>query len=162
MGVSGFASSLHRWTRHLSVAARPTPPKKLHSGVSHNHKILDCGSPFAANVWDAFQGLTFEERPCFGVRAAERSADAALVLPPLVLPQEANPIRIPFSSRASRELPRNPQRGPPHSSAVTLTACLPPRWPFVSASNSNAGGASDDSPLAPGFVHVRTGSQNPP
>ena len=52
--------------------------------------------------------MASEEQRCFGVRAAERSADAALVLP-----QEANPLtptRIPSRSTVSREEPRNSQR----------------------------------------------------
>ena len=59
---------------------------------------------------DGFSGIASEERRCFGVRAAVRSVDAALAVP-----EEANPIRIPISSTASREEPRNPQRGHPRT-----------------------------------------------
>ena len=58
--------------------------------------IVYRGSPFGANVcnWDGFSGTASEERPCFGVRAAERSVDAALVAP-----EEANPPPLPAGSR---------------------------------------------------------------
>jgi hypothetical protein len=78
----------------LSVAARPTPvhPKSFIQGVSHNRQILDCsaaalhraaglGEGIRVCHGDGFQGMASEERRCFGVRAAERSVDAALVLP---------------------------------------------------------------------------------
>ena len=71
-----------------SVAARRTPPPLFkRSAATH-------APP--------------EERRCFGVRAAERSVDTALVLP-----EEASslPFSIPIRSTASREEPRNPQRG---------------------------------------------------
>ena len=52
-------------------------------------EIVHRGSPFGANVchWDGFSGMASEERRCFGVPAAERSVDAALVVP-----EEANPL----------------------------------------------------------------------
>jgi hypothetical protein len=45
--------------------------------------IVHRGGPFGGNVCsqDGFQRITSEERRCFGVRAAERSIDTALVLP---------------------------------------------------------------------------------
>jgi hypothetical protein len=72
------------------------------------HRASGLGDGIRVSHGDGFQGAASEERRCFGVRAAERSADAALVLP-----EEANPrtpIRIPIRSTASHEEPRNPQR----------------------------------------------------
>ena len=83
--------SLHRWTRHLSVAARQTPPCSATASAGNQCcvEIVPRRSPFGANVcnWDGFSGMASEERRCFGVRAAERSVDAALVVP-----EEANPL----------------------------------------------------------------------
>jgi hypothetical protein len=88
------------------------------------HRVTVLGEGIHVCHGDAFDGMASEERRCFGVRAAERSADAALVLP-----EEANPltpIRIPCSSTASHEEPRNPQRA--HLRPLNeWQCCAPPR-----------------------------------
>jgi hypothetical protein len=90
-----------------------TPPRsRLHPARQISAEIVHRGSPLGANVCcrDGFPGMALGERRCFGVRAAERSVDAALVLPEEANPPTPNQNPDPFNGKPWG--PRNPQRGP--------------------------------------------------
>jgi hypothetical protein len=67
----------------------PRLPCFVTESAAASAEIVHRGGPFGADVCngDEFSGMASEERRCFGVRAAERSVDAALVVP-----EEANPL----------------------------------------------------------------------
>jgi hypothetical protein len=93
----------------VSAASKAASP--LRSALHSTGRRVWGSEGFDGCRWDEFQGVESEERRCFGVRAAERSVDAALVVcgdATLSGTPGGNPIP---SQSAPLEAARNPQRG---------------------------------------------------